>query len=155
MNGHGNISKPLAKVGQLSERMSPRIAHCCRRLRFDPDAEIPMNRPTVDLMLEWAAIASSPPGSSTRRQVVHFGVGGNRFVRRKRIWRRFAVKKFTTADEGRRHIVEAVPALKSAMRPKDTRKKFVHRRVSSSLISQNQRVHTIFLFQTDRTRAVR
>ena len=50
---------------------------CCRRLRFDPDAEIPMNRPTVDLMLEWAAFASSPPGSSTRRQVVHFGVGGD------------------------------------------------------------------------------
>jgi hypothetical protein len=50
---------------------------CCRRLRFDPDAEILVNRPIVDLILEWEAFTSSPPGSSTRRQLVQFGVGSN------------------------------------------------------------------------------
>jgi hypothetical protein len=53
---------------------------CCRRLRFDPDAEIHVNRPDVDRILEWAAFASSLPGSSARRQPVHFGVGGNRLT---------------------------------------------------------------------------
>lgn len=50
---------------------------CCRRLRFDSDAEILVNRPIVDLILEWEAFTSSPPGSSTRRQLVQFGVGSN------------------------------------------------------------------------------
>jgi hypothetical protein len=50
---------------------------CCRRLCFDPDAEILVNRAIVDLMVECEAFTSSPPGSSTRRQPVEFGVGSN------------------------------------------------------------------------------
>jgi hypothetical protein len=44
---------------------------CGRRLRFDPDAGIHVNRPDVDLIFEWSAFASSPTGSWARRQVVH------------------------------------------------------------------------------------
>ena len=49
----------------------------CRRLRFGPDAKIPVNRPFVELTQEWEAFQGSAPGSSTRRQVVQFRVGGN------------------------------------------------------------------------------
>jgi hypothetical protein len=50
---------------------------CCRRLCFDPDAEIQVNRSDVDLVLEWPAFTTWPTGSWQHRQPVHLGGGSN------------------------------------------------------------------------------
>jgi hypothetical protein len=48
------------------------------RLRFDPDAEIHMNRSDVDLIMEPLAFANSSPGSSRGQQLIQLGVGGRK-----------------------------------------------------------------------------
>ena len=53
------------------------IHRCRRRLRFDPAAEIHVNRSDVDLILPSWAFTTLPTGSGTRRQLVHFGGGTN------------------------------------------------------------------------------
>jgi hypothetical protein len=56
---------------------------CCRRLRFDTDAKILVNRPIVDLILEWAAFASSPPGPIDASCAIAFpGSEGQRWIDR-------------------------------------------------------------------------
>ena len=59
---YADLDEVLARILEARPLQPNEHGHtpldCGRRLRFDPDPEIHVNRPDVDLIFEWSAFAS-------------------------------------------------------------------------------------------------